>query len=142
MIGDNFKHSDVTEKIIKAYFQVYNTLGYGFLEKVYENALIIELKKMGLETEKQKSIEVFYSNENVGIYYADIIVENKVIIELKAAETLTDENEVQLVNYLKATNIEVGLLLNFGKEVFYKRKVLSNDFKKNLKTNIYDKQKS
>ncbi len=130
MIGDNYKHSDITGKIIKAYFNVYNVLGYGFLEKVYENALIIELKKFDLKIEKQKPIEVFYDNQNIGSYFADIIVENKVIIELKAAEILIEEHEIQLVNYLKATNIEVGLLLNFGKEVEYKRKVLSNEFKK------------
>jgi GxxExxY protein len=130
MIGNNFLHSDITKQIIKAYYNVYNTLGYGFLEKVYENAMIIELKKAGLKFEKQKSIEVYYDAENIGLYYADIIVENKVIIELKAAEAIAQEHEIQLVNYLKATDIEVGLLLNFGKEVEYKRKVLSNEFKK------------
>jgi GxxExxY protein len=133
MIG-NFIHSDITGKILKAYFNVYNALGYGFLEKVYENAMIIELRKLGLECEKQKQIDVFYENQNIGLYFADIIVENKVIVELKAAEDLIEEHEVQLVNYLKATDIEVGLLLNFGKEAQYKRKVLSNEFKKHRQT--------
>jgi GxxExxY protein len=130
MAGDNYLHSDITKQIIKAYYNVYNKLGYGFLEKVYENSLLIELKKFGLTCEKQRPIEVYYDNENVGLYYADIIVENKVIIELKAVETIIEEHEIQLVNYLKATDIEVGLLLNFGKEVAYKRKVLSNTYKK------------
>lgn len=132
MIGNNFIHSDITKKIIKAYFNVYNTLGYGFLEKVYENALMIELRKLNLICEKQQSIEVYYDNEVVGQYYADIVVESKVIIELKACEFLIEEHEIQLVNYLKATNAEVGLLLNFGKQVQYKRKVLSNEFKKHI----------
>ena len=129
----NFKHTDITGKILKAYFNVYNVLGYGFLEKVYENAMLIELRKLGLECEKQKQIDVFYDNQNIGLYFADIIVENKVIVELKAAEELIDEHEAQLVNYIKATDIEVGLLLNFGTEPQYKRKVLSNEFKKHKK---------
>ncbi len=130
MIRDNFLHSDITAKIIKAYYNVYNTLGYGFLERVYENALVIELKKLGLSGEKQKQIDVFYENENVGLYFADIIVENLIVIELKATEGLIEENELQLVNYLKATDFEVGLLFNFGKEPEYKRKVFLNEFKK------------
>ena len=133
MLG-NFKHSDITAKILKAYFNVYNILGYGFLEKVYENAMIIELRKLRLECEKQKQIDVFYDNQNIGLYFADIIVENKVIIELKAAEDLDEAHEAQLVNYIQATDIEVGLLLNFGKEAQYKRKVLSNEFKKHKQT--------
>ena len=132
MIGDNFKHSDITKKILKAYYNVYNTLGYGFLEKVYENAMVIEIGKQGLLVEKQRPITVYYDKISIGNYFADLIVENKVIIELKACEYLIEEHEIQLVNYLKATEIEVGLLLNFGKEVEYKRKVLSNDFKRNL----------
>ena len=95
---------------------------------------MIELKKLNLECEKQKPISVYYDNMSIGDYYADIIVENKVIIELKACQSLIEEHEIQLVNYLKATEIEVGLLLNFGKEVEYKRKVLSNDFKKHKTT--------
>ena len=130
MMEGNYKHTDITGKILKAYFNVYNVLGYGFLEKVYENAMLIELRKQGLECEKQKQIDVFYDNQNIGLYFADIIVENKVIIELKAAEELIEEHEAQLVNYIKATDFEVGLLLNFGKEAQFKRKVLTNEFKK------------
>lgn len=124
-----YLHTELTEKIIKAFYNVYNLLGYGFLEKVYENALIIELKSMGLECKKQKAIDVFYKGYNVGDYFADIIVENKVIIELKAAEGLVEEHEAQLINYLRATDIEVGLLLNFGKVPQIKRKVFENQFK-------------
>jgi GxxExxY protein len=132
MIRDNFKHSDLSKKIMKAYYNVYNNLGHGFLGKVYEKAMIIELKKQGLECETQKPIDMFYDKICIGSYFADIIVENKVIIELKACEYLIEKYEIQLVNYLKATEIEVGLLLNFRKEVEYKRKVLSNDFKRNI----------
>jgi GxxExxY protein len=129
MKEDNFKHSDITEKIIKAFYIVYNTLGYGFLEKVYENALFIELIKMGLKVEKQKQIKVYYNDAEVGLYFADLIVENCVIAELKAAEAICEEHEYQLINYLKATEIEVGLLLNFGKKPEFKRKVFSNQIK-------------
>lgn len=123
---ENYKHSDITGKIIKAFYSVYNKLGYGFLEKVYENALILELEKLGFNCMQQKSIEVFYDEVKVGQYFADIIVNNSVIIELKAAESLCKEHEYQLINYLKATNIEVGLLLNFGENPEFKRKVFSN----------------
>lgn len=122
---DNYKYTDVTQKIIKAFYQVYNTLGYGFLEKVYENEIIIELKSMGINVEKQKPIKVYYKEQQVGEYYADLIIEDVVIVELKAAESLCEEHEFQLINYLKATDIEVGLLLNFGKSPEIKRKVFS-----------------
>ena len=125
--ADNYKHTEITEKIIKAFFKVYNTLGYGFLEKVYENALKHELIQMGLFVEKQKQIKVFYEGKEVGEYYADLTVEGSVIIELKAAENLCEEHEFQLINYLKATEIEIGLLLNFGKKPELKRKVFSNE---------------
>jgi len=125
-MNDNFKYTDITQKIIKAFYQVYNTLGYGFLEKVYENAILIELKSMGINVEKQKQIKVYYKEQQVGEYYADLIIENIVIVELKAAESLCEEHEFQLINYLKETDIEVGLLLNFGKSPEIKRKVFSN----------------
>ena len=128
---ENYKYSDVTDKIIKAYYNVYNKLGYGFLEKVYENSMMIELKKLGLNCNKQVHIKVYYEENIVGDYYADIIVEQVVIIELKAAELICEEHEIQLVNYLKATDIEVGLLINFGKKTEFKRKGLTgaNDIK-------------
>ena len=123
-------HKDITDKIIDAYYNVYNNLGYGFLEKVYENALLVELNSTDFVCEKQKQICVYYKNQNVGEYFADIIVDDCVIIELKAAGNLAEEHEYQLINYLKATEIEVGLLLNFGKKPEFKRKVFSNEKKK------------
>jgi GxxExxY protein len=127
----NYLHHGITEKIIQAYYKVYNTLGYGFLEKVYHNALLIELRKMGMECKSQFPIKVCYDNQLVGEYYADIIVEDCVIIENKASEMLVEENEFQLINYLKATELEVGLLLNFGKKPEFKRKIFTNDRKIN-----------
>jgi|SRR5579871_3168823 len=129
MHSENLKHSEISEKIIKAFFIVYNKLGFGFLEKVYEKALMIELRKLGLEVQSQIPIKVYYDGQEVGLYFADIIVENSIIIELKAGEGLIEEHEAQLVNYLKATNIEVGLLLNFGTKPQFKRKVFSNNYK-------------
>ncbi|HLS30548.1 MAG TPA: GxxExxY protein [Flavobacteriaceae bacterium] len=120
------KHSDITDKIIKAFYKVYNTLGYGFLEKVYENAMFVELRKMGCFVERQKRIKVFYEETQVGDYFADLTVNKCVIVEIKAAEALSKENEYQLINYLKATGIEVGLLLNFGKTPEFRRKIFSN----------------
>ena len=127
---DNYKHSDITSKIIKAYYIVYNKLGFGFLEKVYENSMLIELQQSGLRCERQFPIKVYYDEDKVGEYFADILVQDLVIIELKAAESLCQEHEAQLINYLKATEIEVGILLNFGKESEFKRKVFSKEFKK------------
>jgi GxxExxY protein len=126
---ENYKHSDITELIIKAFYTVYNKLGYGFLEKVYENALAIECKKLGLACLVQCPIEVFYDNEQVGFYIADMIVNRFVIVEIKAVSAIAVEHEVQLINYLKATDIEVGILLNFGKKPELKRKVFSTEYK-------------
>jgi len=120
----DFKYADLTDKIIGACYKVYNTLGSGFLESVYENSLIIELKKLGLLIESQKSIQVFYVDQEVGYFIADIIVEDKIILELKAIKELAKIHEVQLVNYLTATGKDVGLVINFGsKKVQVKRKV-------------------
>jgi GxxExxY protein len=120
------KHSDITEIIIKAFYRVYNSLGHGFLEKVYENALILELRGSGLAVTQQKPIKVYYQDAEVGSYFADLIVEEKVIVELKTAEGIREEHEAQLINYLRATDIEVGLLLNFGVKPQFKRKIFSN----------------
>ncbi|HRE63738.1 MAG TPA: GxxExxY protein [Ferruginibacter sp.] len=127
------KHEEITEKIIQAFYKVYNTLGYGFLERVYLNAMYIELTAMGLKTEKEKRILVYYFGNVVGDYNADLIVEAVVAAELKAIEILVQANEHQLINYLKATNIEVGLLLNFGRKPQIKRKIFDNDKKPMLK---------
>jgi GxxExxY protein len=124
-----YLHQDITKQIIKAFYNVYNTLGYGFLEKVYHNALLIELSKMGFSCHSEFPIDVYYNGINVGKYFADIIVEEKVIIEIKAKEAICKEHEYQLINYLKATDVEIGLLLNFGKEPELKRKIFTNDRK-------------
>ena len=109
-------HEDLTKEIIGICYDVYNELGYGFLERVYQNAMFIELKNNGFDIEVQKKIQVFYKEHEVGWYIADIVVNNCVILELKAQDTLVKANESQLINYLKATECEVGLLLNFGKK--------------------------
>ncbi len=127
------KYEEITEKIIQAFYKVYNTLGYGFLERVYLNALFIELVAMGYKVAKEKKILVYYFGQVVGDYNADLIVEDIIAVELKAIEALTENNEHQIINYLKATNIEVGLLLNFGKKPQVKRKIFDNDKKKLLK---------
>jgi GxxExxY protein len=118
-----YKHSGLTKQIIEAFFKVYNTLGYGFLEKVYENAMLLELQRMGLVVRSQHPIVVIYEGTQVGNYYADLLVQDLVIVELKAAEDLCEEHECQLVNYLKATDKEIGLLLNFGRRPRIKRKI-------------------
>lgn len=128
-MSDNYLHSDITSFVLKAFFKVYNQLGYGFLEKVYENAMMIELRKLGLKCVQQVSIPAYYDTEKVGNYTADIVVDRKVILELKAAENLAPEHKAQLVNYLRATDLEVGLLLNFGKKPQFSRKVLTEEFK-------------
>ena len=122
----DFKYKELTEEIIKAFYKVYNQLGYGFLEKVYENAMMIEFRKEDIFAIPQASIEVIYESEIVGEYYADIMVDNKVIVEIKAAKQLSEDNEAQLLNYLKATDIEVGLLMNFGPKPEIKRKAFDN----------------
>ncbi len=124
------KHNDLTEQIIKAFYDVYNELGFGFLEKVYQNALYLELKSRGFKVEAQKQIKVHFKGYEVGEYYPDLIVEDAVIVELKAAEVIVEAFENQLINYLRATNIEVGLLFNFGKKPEFRRKLFDNDRKK------------
>ena len=127
----NFPHQELTKSIIGLYYDVYNELGYGFMEKVYHNAMLIELKKRGFEIDNQKKLNVLYKNEIVGEYVPDIIVNNKVIFELKTVEYLLDIHENQLLNYLKATDCEVGIILNFGKDPQFIRKIFTNDLKKN-----------
>ncbi len=126
------KHSELTEKIIAAVFQVYNQLGYGFTEKVYENTLAIVLRKSGLTVDQQKPILVYYEENLVGEYFTDLLVNDLVMLELKATRHLSPEHEAQLLNYLKATHIEVGLLLNFGPKPHFIRKVYDNDRKGTL----------
>ncbi|MBL7062618.1 MAG: GxxExxY protein [Anaerolineae bacterium] len=121
---------EITGAIIKAFYTVYNALGYGFLEKVYENALVHELAEQGLRVRQQMPIQVYYDGISVGEYFADLAVEDCVIVELKAAESLRPEHTAQLINYLKATDVEVGLLLNFGPKPAFARKIFTNDRKK------------
>ena len=126
------KHAALTDRIIGAFFTVYNRLGYGFTEKVYENALALELRKLGLQVEQQKPIKVYYDGQVVGEYFADIVVNGAVILELKAVRRFLKEHEAQLLNYLKATTVEVGMLLNFGPKSDFRRKVYDNDRKGSL----------
>jgi GxxExxY protein len=118
------KHKELTAKIIDCAYKVHRELGFGFLESVYQNALVIELTKAGLQCEREKRIQVYYSAEIVGDFIADILVEDKVILELKSVSQVHPAHEAQLINYLKATGMNVGLLINFGEKVEIKRKVL------------------
>jgi GxxExxY protein len=124
--GALYKHSNLTEEIIGAFFTVYNALGYGFLEKVYANALRLELERQGLKVRQEFPIVVRYLGQTIGEYYADLIVNDLVIVEIKATKTLLQEHEAQLLNYLKATPYEVGLLLNFGPKPEQKRRSFDN----------------
>lgn len=126
----NYLLSEKTGKILKAFYAVYNELGYGFLERVYRNALYMEIKNCGLDCSMERGIPVFYRGEIVGDYFADIIVDDEIILELKAVRSLQPEHEAQLMNYLRATDAEVGLLLNFGPEPQKRRIVFTNDRKK------------
>lgn len=115
------QHKEITDKIIKAFYTVYNNLGYGFLEKVYENAMSIEIANMDLSVRQQHPINVWYDGDLIGEYYADLLVEDCVIVELKSASEFNPVHKLQLRNYLKATNIEVGLLMNFGSKPKFER---------------------
>jgi len=121
----DLKFKDITDKILNCFFTVYNELGYGFLEKVYENALFYELTQNRLKCIRQKPIRVYYKNEIVGEYFADLVVENKIILELKATESILKEHEHQLLNYLRSTDMNIGLLLNFGKKPEFRRKIFT-----------------
>ncbi len=121
------KHSEITDKILHAFYKVvYPQLGYGFLEKVYENTLVIALTAMGLKVQQQVKITVYFQEQIVGEYFTDLLVEGVVIVELKAVSRLLAEHEAQLLNYLRATPYEVGLLLNFGPKPQFIRKVFDN----------------
>lgn len=126
------KHSEITELILKAFYQVYGELGYGFSEKIYENSTSIACRKLGLSVVQQAPIKVYFDGLLVGEYAVDLWVNELVIVELKAAKTLAEEHEAQLLNYLKATPYEVGLLLNFGPHPQTKQKVFDNSLKGNL----------
>lgn len=129
IMGEEYLHSSLTSKVINCFFAVYNTLGYGFLEKVYEKSLQLELELRGFKVEGQKQIDVYYCDEIVGVYFTDLVVDDILILEIKAAEAIRSEHESQLLNYLKATDYEIGLLLNFGVKPEFKRKIFTNDYK-------------
>ena len=124
--NQDYKYNVLTERIIEIFYRVYNKLGYGFLEKVYENAMMKEFKTADIPAVSQYAINVVYEGEIIGEYFADILVDSKVIVEIKASKSLAIENEAQLLNYLKATEIEVGLLLNYGPKPDLKRKAFNN----------------
>ena len=125
---------ELTGRIIKVFYKVYNTLGYGFIESIYHNAMIIELSESGSKVETEKPIAVYYDGRVVGTFAADLVVEDKVILELKAKEKIHEAHEAQLLNYLRSTEIELGLLLNFGKQPEFKRKYFSNKNKHKAST--------
>ena len=129
---NQFKHKELTDKIIQSFYCVYNELGFGFLENVYQNALYYELISAGFDVEAQKAIDVYYKTHIVGKYKADLLVNDLIILELKAVDYLVEAYELQLINYLKATDKEVGLLLNFGSKPEIRRKAFENT-RKNLR---------
>jgi GxxExxY protein len=129
----NLLHKSTTDVILKVYYEIYNELGPGFLEKVYQNAMYFDLIARGYKVEAQKQIKVYFKKQLIGDYFADLLVEDKVIVELKACELLMNAHVAQTMNYLKATEIEVGLMLNFGEEPEFKRVIYTNDRKINLK---------
>ncbi len=126
------KHEELTGEIISIHYEVYNELGYGFLEKVYQNAFYLALKEEGYNVKPQQKIDVWFRKKKVGEYFADLIVNDLVILELKAKEFYSEGDEAKLLNYLRGTEIEVGLLFNFGKKPGFIRKVYDNELKKNL----------
>lgn len=125
------KHGEITERVIKAFYEVYNELGHGFLESVYEEAMSVVLAENGLNAQRQVSIPVWFRARRIGNFCADLIVEDAVLIELKAARGLDSAHESQILNYLRATEIEIGLLMNFGAKAEFKRFVFDNYRKHN-----------
>ena len=132
---------DLTEGIIGAFYDAYNTLGFGFLESVYVRALQIELKAMGLRSEREAAVEVAYRGEQVGFFRADLIVERRVVVEVKSINALAEPERKQLLNYLRATTMEVGLLLNFGPRPTFVRTVLSEARKQSRRGQIEKRER-
>ena len=126
------KHSELTGKILGAFFQLHKELGFGVSEKVYESALEVLLTELGMIVERQRNICVYYHGKVVGEYKADLIVNGMVLLEIKSVEKLIDIHDAQLLNYLKATDLEVGLLLNFGRQAEFRRKIYDNPRKGSL----------
>jgi GxxExxY protein len=130
-----FKHKDLTEKIIGVFFEVYNELGHGFLESVYEKSMAITLSNCGLAVQRQVQIPVWFQGHKVGDFVADVLINEAVLLELKAVRALDPSHEAQLLNYLRATDIEVGLLLNFGLKAEFKRMAFDNR-RKQIRENL------
>lgn len=126
----SLKHKEITDRIIKGFYEVYNELGDGFMESVYERALYIVLLSYGLQVEKQKDIAVHFRGQVIGEYRADLVVDEKIIVEIKAVRGIVPEHEAQIINYLKATDMEIGLLINFGQKPEFKRFILDNKRKR------------
>jgi GxxExxY protein len=128
--SEGLKHRDLTEKIIGVFYDLYNELGHGFLESVYEQAMAVALDQAGMKVERQVPVSVWFRGQQVGDFRADLLVDAKILLELKAARTIDQAHEKQLLNYLRATDVEVGLLLNFGVKPQFRRLVYENDRKK------------
>ena len=126
------KHSELSEKIIKVFFDVHNELGFGFSEKVYQKVFGIALRENGMKVDEQVPIKVYFRGQLVGEFFADMIVNDLILLELKSVSAILEEHEAQLLNYLKATEVEVGYVLNFGKSASFKRKIFDNDRKGSL----------
>lgn len=129
---EKFKHGDLTDKIIGTFYEVYNELGFGFLESIYEEAMIIALEAKGLKIQQQVPVPVWFRGKKIGNFEADLIVNDLVIIELKAVKAISEIHIAQLLNYLKATEVEVGLVLNFGHKAEFRRQAFDNSRKKQL----------
>lgn len=127
--NEQFRHSELTKSIIGVFYEVYNELGYGFLESVYENSLCLALREKGLDVHQQIAIPVWFRGNQVGDFVADIMVNRAVLLELKTTRSIDQSHMAQLLNYLKATQIEVGLVLNFGPRAEFKRAVYGNERK-------------
>jgi GxxExxY protein len=129
-MAERLQHRALTEEIIEVFYAVYNELGFGFLESVYENAMVLALRQLGLEVQQQAPVPVYFRGRQVGEFRCDLLVESKVMLELKAAKAIATEHVAQTLNYLKATPIEVALILNFGEKPVFKRLVFDNQRKK------------
>jgi len=129
----DYKHSELTGQVIQIFYGVYNDLGYGFLERVYENGLLLRLRKAGFDVVQQYPIRVYLDGEVIGEYFADLVINDLVIVELKAIDKLNEAHNAQLINSLKATEYEVGLLLNFGPKPQVVRKIYDNRRKRLIK---------
>ena len=127
------KHSELSKRIIKVFYDVHTELGYGFSEKVYQKSYGIALREDGMKVDEQVPIKVYFRGQLVGEFFADMVVNDLILLELKSAESIIDEHEAQLLNYLKSTEIEVGYVLNFGKSATFKRKVFDNERKGSLR---------